>query len=115
MKKAKKILIVMLVLMIGISMIAIQSHADDLLTSAKNDKSANVGEFSGIVKSVVGFIRGIALAGGLISILVIGVKMIVGSSEEKAKYKEMLLPLIVGVVIVVFATTIVSFLFSLGG
>ena len=114
MKKAKKILIVMLVLMIGISMIAIQSHAD-LLSDAKSDKTANIGEFSGIVQSVVGFIRGIALAGGLISILVIGVKMIVGSSEEKAKYKEMLLPLIVGVVIVVFATTIVSFLFGLGG
>jgi hypothetical protein len=42
-------------------------------------------------------------------------KFIVGSTQEKAEYKKSLVPIVVGVAILVFATTIVNVLFSLGG
>ena len=44
-----------------------------------------------------------------------GLKFIVGSTQEKAEYKKSLVPIVVGVAILVFATTIVNVLFSLGG
>lgn len=42
-----------------------------------------------------------------------GLKFIVGSTQEKAEYKKSLMPLVVGVIILVFATTIVNVIFSI--
>lgn len=46
----------------------------------------------------------------VISIMLIGLKYIMGSVQEKAKYKESLIPVLVGVFIVSFITSILSWL-----
>lgn len=61
---------------------------------------------------VMGIIRNIAVIAGVIVLMVIGVKFIMGSAEEKAEYKKSLVPLVVGIVVVMAATAIVAFLFD---
>ena len=61
---------------------------------------------------IMGIVRNVAVVAGVIILMVIGVKFILGSAEEKAEYKKSLIPLVVGVVLVMAATTIVSFLFD---
>ncbi len=61
---------------------------------------------------IMGIIRNVAVIASVIIIMVIGVKYILGSVEEKAEYKKTFMPLIIGIVLVVSATTIASFIFS---
>ena len=61
---------------------------------------------------IMGIIRNISAIASVIIIMVIGVKYILGSVEEKAEYKKTFLPLIIGIILVVSATTIASFIFN---
>lgn len=61
---------------------------------------------------ILGFIRNIAIVGGVVIIAILGVKYMMGSLEEKAEYKKSMIPLIVGIVVVMSATTIAKLLFD---
>ena len=61
---------------------------------------------------ILGFIRNAALVGGVIIIAILGFKYMMGSLEEKAEYKKSFIPLIVGIIVVMSATTIASLLFD---
>ena len=62
---------------------------------------------------IMGMIRNISVVAAVIIIMVLGVKFMLGSVEEKAEYKKSFMPLIVGIVLVVSATTIATFIFNM--
>ena len=62
---------------------------------------------------IMGMIRNIAVIAAVIVIMVLGVKYILGSVEEKAEYKKSFMPLIIGIILVVAATSIASFIFNM--
>lgn len=62
---------------------------------------------------IMGMIRNVAAIAAVIVIMVLGVKYMLGSVEEKAEYKKSFVPLIVGIVLVVSATAIASFIFNM--
>lgn len=62
---------------------------------------------------IMGMIRNVAIIASVIVIMVLGVKYIMGSVEEKAEYKKSFMPLIIGIILVVSATTIASFIFNM--
>ena len=68
-----------------------------------------------IASKIVSWIWIISIIVAVIVLMYTGLKFIVGSTQEKAEYKKSLVPIVVGVAILVFATTIVNVLFSLGG
>lgn len=57
----------------------------------------------------------VATVGSIISVIVLvvlGIKYMMGSAEEKAEYKKTLLPYIIGAALVFAASTIASIIFS---
>lgn len=62
---------------------------------------------------IIGMIRNISVIAAVIIIMVLGVKYMLGSVEEKAEYKKSFMPLIIGIILVVAATSIASFIFGL--
>ena len=62
---------------------------------------------------IMGMIRNVAVIASVIILMVLGVKYMLGSVEEKAEYKKSFIPLIVGIVLVVSATAIASFIFNM--
>lgn len=66
-----------------------------------------------VAGTIVNWIWGISIVVAVIVIMVIGLKYVIGSTQEKAKYKESLIPLVVGIVLIVFASTIAKILFSI--
>lgn len=64
------------------------------------------------VKIILGAIRNITVVVSVISLMIIGFKYIIGSVEEKANYKATLLPYVIGFVIAISGTTIVSFIYN---
>ena len=63
--------------------------------------------------NIMGWIRNIAIIAAVIVVMVIGVKYILGSVEEKAEYKKTFMPLIIGLFLVVAASTIVTWIMSI--
>jgi len=61
---------------------------------------------------ILGWLRNISVIVSVIAIMVVGLKYILGSVDEKAKYKETLIPIIIGVIIAVSGTTLVSFIYN---
>lgn len=65
-----------------------------------------------IAGKILGFIRNVAIIGGVVIIAILGVKYMMGSLEEKSEYKKSMVPLIIGIVVVMSATTIAKLLFD---
>lgn len=60
------------------------------------------------VKPIIGYITGIGMAVSVITLVVLGIKYMVGSIEERAEYKKSMLPYLIGAFLVFAISTIVS-------
>lgn len=60
------------------------------------------------VKPIIGYITGIGMAVSVITLVVLGIKYMVGSIEERAEYKKSMLPYLIGAFLVFTISTIVS-------
>ena len=81
---------------------------------AQNASEDAVSSASEIGGTVVNTIWGISIVVTVVVLTYTGLKFVIGSAQEKAEYKKSLIPLVVGVLIMVFATTIVKVVFSVG-
>lgn len=115
MKKVTKILtIVLLVAMIVISVSEVFA-AGGLIANieAASSTTVNMGTLPQTIGKVIAYIRNAAIIIGVVIIIILGIKYMLGSVEEKAGYQKSFVPLIVGIIVVMAATSIASFLFSL--
>lgn len=84
------------------------------INSLDNGKAATgTSKITTKAQTLLATIRNISAIIAVFVIVFLGIKYMMGSVEEKAGYKKSFIPLIVGVVLVVAATTIASFLFTL--
>lgn len=65
------------------------------------------------INNILGTINTIAVIAAVAVIMFIGIKYILGSVEEKAEYKKIFLPLIIGIILVVGATSIATWIFNI--
>lgn len=111
-KKVLKIVAVILLVMLAFTIIqpvfaATELKPGDLTPTYKDD-----GTLSTKAGQIMGLIRNIAVVVGVIMLMIIGIKFMLGSAEEKAEYKKSLIPLVIGIVIVMMATTLVTFIYN---
>ena len=108
MKKTMKILTVLLLAIVLITF-ATNVFADELdpskLTPSYGDSTA----LQNKAGQIMGMIRNVAIVASVIIIMVLGVKYMLGSVEEKAEYKKSFMPLIIGIILVVSARVILFF------
>lgn len=72
-----------------------------------------VGNIKTVGNVILGNISLIASAISIITMIVLGIKYMLGSTEEKAQYKKTLLPYVIGAAFVFGATTIASMLYNM--
>ena len=70
--------------------------------------ASNYSAFFSKAGTILGVVRSIGAVVSVIGIAVLGIKYMLGSIEERANYKETMLPFIIGIVILVNITGIVS-------
>lgn len=70
-------------------------------------------DFTSKAGKILAYIRNIAAIAGVLLIAFLGIKYMMGSLEEKAEYKKSFIPLIVGAIVVVAATTIAATIFQI--
>lgn len=115
MKKTVKVLTVLL-----LAIVLITFATNVLAATGKplspDEINATYGDTGGIESKagqIMGMIRNGAAIAAVIIIMVLGVKYMLGSVEEKADYKKSFIPLIIGIVVVVAAAQIATFIFGM--
>ena len=109
-RKIEKVISICLIVMAIISIASTTVFA----LSPSEIKPSNV-ETSSITKvgsSVIGILQTVGIVLYVIVLIVIGLKYMMGSAEEKAEYKKTLLPYIIGAALVFAASTIASVVFN---
>ena len=104
------------ILMIAITLISVTNVAFAKITPDQitGDETVTGEEkISSVGKKIVTIIRDVAAVAAVIVISILGVKFIIGSTEERAEYKKSFLPLIIGLVIVVGATSIAGWIWGM--
>ncbi len=113
MKKTVKLLTVLLVAVMTISMFstvfASGIKPNEITANYTNVDSSNIKNIAG---SVLGWVRNIAAILSVVLIAILGVKFMLGSTEERAEYKKSFMPLIIGLFVVLAASTIASWIWG---
>lgn len=69
-------------------------------------------EFSNRVKTILGAINTVGVVVSVITLMIIGIRIMFGSVEERASYKESLSGYVVGAVLLVAVTTIPNLIYN---
>lgn len=77
-------------------------------------QEAPTGELNSKIAKIIKVFRNIAAVAAVVIISILGLKYMIGSTEERAEYKKSFIPLIVGIVVVVGAAQLATLFFSLG-
>ena len=120
MKRTMKLISILLLAVILVSSMSTLCFAtDDEGTGVKaseitpNYKGIDTGDFKGTAQKIMGLIRNIAVIAGVLLIAILGIKYMLGSVEEKAEYKKSFMPLIIGIILVVAASSIATFIIGI--
>ncbi|MCI8412446.1 MAG: hypothetical protein HFJ40_08555 [Clostridia bacterium] len=117
MKKVSKILTMLLIVfLIVTTMVPVfakdQADAYDPVGYDGKSSNASVGKINTLGQDIVKVITTIGSIVSVIVLVVLGIKYMMGSAEEKAEYKKTLLPYIIGAAFVFAASTIASIIFN---
>ena len=110
--KVFSIVAVVAVLLVSMSNVALAINPSNI---KGNTNAAGLTSVSNIGTKIIGFVQ---VAGSLLSVgvlVVLGVKYMMGSAEEKAEYKKTLIPYVVGAIIVFAASNIAGVVFTFAG
>ena len=114
MKKAIKI-IVALFIVLSIVMISISSFAGKVVEP--KDFSAIDPTNTSIIKTmggqIIGVVRTVGVLVAVVILLILGIKYMIGSAEEKADYKKNMVPYLVGAVLIFAASTIAGIVYDM--
>ena len=112
MKKISKILIMsIIILMIVFGFVSTVYAANPYIGKFENaEKSvAEVEKFGG---NILGIVQTVGTVIAVAILVVLGIKYVMGSAEEKANYKKSMIPYLIGAVLVFATTNIVAVIFS---
>ena len=104
------IMIIMMVILTVAPVFALEGAVDP--KSLKGSKSATTSSMQNVGNQIITIV---SVAGSIVSVIVLivlGIKYMMGSAEEKAEYKKTLMPYIIGAVLVFAASAIAGIVFN---
>lgn len=115
MKKTVKIIAILLLAITLVTFSTSVFAFDQINPKDLEDKITygDAGTLTSKAGQIMGMIRNVAVIAAVIILMILGVKYMLGSVEEKAEYKKSFIPLIIGIVLVVSATAIATFIFNM--
>ena len=116
MKKSIKIISILLMALVVITAISTNIFAaDDVLNRLEDKTNKAVVETEQIETTagkVIKIMQTIGIIVGVAVLVILGIKYMMGSAEEKAEYKKTFIPLIIGAIVLISAFSLARFLFS---
>ena len=115
-KKTLKILtaiFIVCVLLVSFSSIVRASTTENLLGGIQNNsQNAATNQSQEIGGLIVGIVQTVGTIVAVVVVVVLGIKYMTGSTEEKAEYKKTMLPYFVGAIVLFLGVTVVRVIYS---
>lgn len=119
MKKMTKVLAMVILAMMMVAIVATPVMAANSTTGTTvkptdltGQSSVEVGGITNIGNSIVKILSTIGIVVSVIVLVVLGIKYMMGSAEEKAEYKKTLMPYVIGAALVFAASGIANIVYS---
>ncbi len=111
-KMSKKILSFALVVMMLISMVSPVMAAITQPNGVTGNSTVETGKIEELGNSILSILTTIGMIVSVIVLVVLGIKYMMGSAEEKAEYKKTLMPYIMGAGLVFAASAIAQMVYT---
>ncbi len=120
MKKQVKMLSIILVIMMvmaSMSSVVLAVNGGTVLEEINKSATDNAGKDTNQITSMGGRIvvimQTVGIVVAVVILLILGIKYMMGSAEEKADYKKSMIPYLVGAILIFAATTIVNVVYQI--
>lgn len=81
--------------------------------SIKGDTSVNGStEIANVGKSIVGILQTVGIILSVVILIILGIKYMMGSAEEKADYKKSMMPYLVGAILIFAASALAQVVYQ---
>lgn len=107
MKKLAKILPVMVAILMILSIFSTVFAVDPSTLTGKDPS-----EFTEIGKQIIGMVQSIGSIIAVLVLVILGIKYMMGSAEEKAEYKKTMIPYLIGAILVFAAANIAGMVYN---
>lgn len=112
-KKTMKILTTIATILLIVSMGAsIVCAATDIGGVSIDPRTENTGDITKVGNKIMGILQVVGVLIAVIILMVLGIKYMMGSAEEKAEYKKTMIPYIVGAILIFAAATIANAIYN---
>lgn len=99
---------ILLIISMGTSMVYGLSPKD----VTANASATGTTEVKTLGQNIMGVIQVVGVVLAVIILMIIGIKYMMGSAEEKAEYKKTMIPYIVGAILIFSASTIANVIYQ---
>ena len=116
MKKTNKLIVVLSIIfcILAIGVMSYATTAGEVLEGLTGEgANVNTEGIKGLGNSIIAVVRIVGIVIAVVILLVLGIKYMMGSAEEKAEYKKSMIPYIVGAVLIFASTTIVGVVYDM--
>lgn len=117
MKKQVKILsiaLIVLTVLLAISNVVLATDIPGKIDIiAKGNADANTDKVVNLGATIVTIIQTVGIVVAVVVLLILGIKYMMGSAEEKAEYKKTMIPYLVGAILIFASTTIVKVVYNI--
>ena len=115
MKKISKIALFVIVLMVILSIatnVFAATGTNVQPSQLTGESDVNVSGISDIGNSIIRILSTAGIVVSVVILIVLGIKYMMGSSEEKAEYKKTLMPYVIGAALVFAASSIAQIVYN---
>ena len=112
MKKISKAVSILLVAFMLISIVTPVLAVGPDPTNYQGNNSVTTDKIDSLGNQIITIVSTIGSIASVIVLIVLGIKYMMGSAEEKAEYKKTLLPYVIGAVLIFAASTIAGVIFN---
>ena len=117
MKKSVKIISIALIVLTVLVAISNVVLAKDIPTQidkiSQGNAKADTTKVVDLGATIVTIMQTVGIVVAVVVLLVLGIKYMMGSAEEKAEYKKPMIPYLVGAVLIFASTTIVNVVYNI--
>ena len=111
--KTMKVLVTVASVIMLVVMLSSVVFADSAITPGSlTAEYKGTDDIAKVGKKVMGIVNTVGVVVAVVILMVLGIKYMMGSAEEKAEYKKTLMPYVIGAALVFAASTIAGVLYG---
>ncbi len=111
MKKSIKLVSIVL-MVLAMVLVSTSVFANDFRPTSVNMDTSNTNSVQNVGSKILGIVRVVGTIVAVAMLIVLGIKYMMGSAEERAEYKKTLFPYFIGAVLIFAATNLADMIYS---